>query len=137
MEWLGRSLVCDGAVVARPLDPTRLGDSDLREICLRMHVILETIEMPQCEGRLIPCDLFDAIDTLESMVLHGHPSPSGHSRPPRLAEWAGVIRAFGAYYCLAGCGPIAVDPAIYRELESRYNGAQQAERDAIPDRPRD
>jgi hypothetical protein len=64
MEWLGRPLVCDGAVVAGLLDPARLGDSDLRDICLRMHVILETVEMPRCEGWLIPRDLFDAIDTL-------------------------------------------------------------------------
>jgi hypothetical protein len=95
MEWLQRPLVCAGVAVAEPLDPARLVDSDLRGICLRMHAILETIEMSRCEGRLIPVALFDAIDTLESMVLHSHRSPAGHSRPPRLAEWLGVIRDFG------------------------------------------
>lgn len=123
MEWLARPLVCDGAVVAEPLDPARLADADLRDICLRMQVILETIEMPRCEGRLIPYNLFLDIDTLDSMVLHGHPSPYGHQSPPRLAEWAGVIREFGAYYGLAGHGPIAVDPTIYRKEAARYSGA--------------
>jgi hypothetical protein len=87
-----------------------------------MHVILETIERPRCEGRLMPGELFDAIDTLESMVLYGRPSPSGHSGLPRLAEWWGVVREFGEYYRLAGGGPIGVDPAIYREFAARYEG---------------
>jgi hypothetical protein len=109
-------------VVAEALDPAKLTDADLRSVCLRMHVILATIEMPRCEGRLLPVALFDAIDTLESMVLHGHPSPSGHSSPPRLAEWVGAVRAFGEHYQLSGHGPIAVDPAIYHEVAARYGG---------------
>jgi hypothetical protein len=117
MEWLARPLMCDGEVVGEPLDLTRLTDADLRTICLRMHVIFHTVEMPRGEERWMPVELFDAIDTLESIVLHGHP------RPPRLAEWVGVIREFGAHYHLAGCGPIAVDPAIYREVFARYSGA--------------
>ena len=109
MEWLARPLVCDGAVVAEALAPARLKDADLRAICLRMHAIFHTVEMPLAEERWMPVELFEAIDTLESVVLHGHPSP------PRLSEWAGVIRKFGAYYQLAGRGPIVVDPAIYHE----------------------
>jgi hypothetical protein len=85
-----------------------------------MHAILNTIEMPRCEGRLIPYNLFNDMDTLESMVLHGHSSPYGHSSPPCLAEWSGLIREFGEYYHLAGSGPIAVDSAIYREVAKRY-----------------
>jgi hypothetical protein len=92
-----------------------------------MHVILEIIETPRCEGRLIPRDLFDAIDTLESMVLHGHPSQSGHHSPPRLAEWGSVIRKFGEYYHLAGVGPITVDRTVYAEVAAQYRGAQHAE----------
>lgn len=117
VEWLARSLVCDGDVVAGPLDPSRLADSDLRNICLRMHVILETIEMPRCEGRLIPVALFDALDTLEGIVLHGNP------RPPRLAEWSGVVHEFGEYYQLAGSGHITVDSASYHKRAARYSGA--------------
>jgi hypothetical protein len=134
MEWLERPLVCDGAVVAGPLDQTRLADADLRGICLRMLTIFHTIEMPRAEERWMPVELFNAIDTLESMVLYGHPSPYGHSSPPRLAEWAGEIRQFGAHYQLAGRGPIAVDPAIYYEVATRYGEARQAEPGAAPDR---
>ena len=133
MEWIVRPMVCDGAVVAEPLDPARLTDADLRTICLRMHAILDTIEMPRCEGRLIPLGLFDDIDTLESMVVHGHPSPSGHTSPPRLAEWAEVVREFGTYYGLAGAGPIIVDPALFREVASRYSWAADAEPGAAVD----
>ena len=82
-----------------------------------MRVILGTIEMPRCEGRLIPVKLFDDIDRLESMVLHGQPSPT------RLAEWEAVIREFGAYYHLDGSEPIVVDPVIHREAAARYSGA--------------
>jgi hypothetical protein len=124
MDWLARPLACGDAVVAEPLDPARLTDTDLRGICLRMHAIFHTVEMPRAEERCMPVELFDAIDTLEGMVLHSRRSPAGHSSPPRLAEWAGVIRDFGAHYQLAGHGPIAVDPAIYREVVARYSGAE-------------
>jgi hypothetical protein len=129
MEWLARPLLCEGVVVAGPLDPARLVDADLRAVCFRMHVIFDTIEMPRCEGRLMPINLFDAIDTLESVVLHGHRGP------PRLAEWSGVIREFGGYYDLAGDGPIVVDPAIYREAAARYLRAPQAGPDVAPGAP--
>lgn len=134
MEWLRRPLLCDGAVVSGPLDPSRLVDEDLREICLRMHVILENVEMPRCEGRLMPVALFDSIDTLESMLLHNHPDPSGLSRPPRLTDWSGVIREFGQHYQLTGTAPITVDPASYREIAARYSRAAQGETNAPPDR---
>lgn len=123
MQWLTRPLKCGRKTVAVPLDPAALTDADLRDICLRMHVILETIEMPRCEGRLMPAKLFDQIDTLESMVLHGHPSPDGHRRPPCLAEWLNVIREFGEYYSLDGDGPISVTPTIYRKIAGQYSGA--------------
>jgi hypothetical protein len=119
-EWLARALICDGVIVQRPLAHDHLTDADLRGICLRMHAILDTIEMPRCEGRLIPYNLFNDIDTLESMLLHGHPSPYGHTFPPRLAEWSAAIREFGRYYLLDEIGPIVVDPEIYRELATRY-----------------
>jgi hypothetical protein len=125
MEWLARALVCDGAVVGEPLDPAHLTDADLRAICLRMHAVFHTVEMPLAEERRMPVQLFDAIDTLESMFLHGHLSPAGHSSPPRLADWAGVIREFGAHYHLNGRGPIAVDPTSYREVAARYGREQQ------------
>lgn len=108
MEWLTRPLVCDGAVVAESLDPAKLTDADLRSICLRMHALLATAEMPRCEGRHLPLGLFNAIDTLADRVLHPR------DEPPRLAEWAGVLREFGDYYGLVGTGPLTVDPACWR-----------------------
>jgi hypothetical protein len=47
VEWLSRPLVAAGVTVARPLDPDRLTDADLRGICLRMRAILDTVEMPR------------------------------------------------------------------------------------------
>lgn len=123
MQWLTRPLKCGRKIVAAPLDPAALTDADLRDICLRMRVILETIEMPRCEGRLMPYNLFLSIDTLESMVLHAHPSPYGEHSPPRLAEWMNLIREFGQYYSLDREGPIPVTPAIYRKIAAQYGGA--------------
>jgi hypothetical protein len=114
MSWLARPLVCDGKVVLDAFDPERLTDADLRDVCLRMHLILGTIEMPRCEERLLPVAIFDRMDTLESMVLHGH---GGY---PRLSEWSDLISEFGEYYGLEGQGPITVVPAIYREVGARF-----------------
>jgi hypothetical protein len=113
MSWLVRPLTCDGRTVLGPLAPARLGDADLKDICLRMHAILRTIEMSRCEGRLLPRDIFDRMDTLESLVLHGP--------RPRLLDWSGLIAEFGEYYRLAGAGPIPVDPAGFTELRARYS----------------
>jgi hypothetical protein len=84
-----------------------------------MEAILETVERPQCEGRLTPSRLFDAIDTLGSM-LEGHPSPAGHRSPPQLADWKDVICEFGRYYQLSGAGPICVDATAWKEISQRY-----------------
>lgn len=110
-------------IVQSGLDLTKLTNVDLRNICLQMHVILDTIETPRCEGRLIPFDLFNDIDTLESMVLYGHASPCGHCSPPNLDQWLSVICQFGSYYQLSGTGPINVDCEIYTDVMTRYNKA--------------
>lgn len=122
MEWLLRPLVADGVEAAGPLDPALLTDADLRSVCARMHAILETIEMPRCEGRLIPAPLFDAIDTLECRLRH--PAP----RLPRLAEWAETIREFGAYYGLGGTGPIVVEAPYWRAAVARSGAEAEARR---------
>ena len=109
MEWLARPLVSDGIVVVGPLDPARLTDADLLPIGLRMHAILDTVEMPRCEGRLIPAKLFDAMDELTDSLRHPR------SSPPSLAEWLAVAREFGEYYGLAGAGPITVSPVYWRQ----------------------
>lgn len=127
MEWLARPMVADGLVVAGPLDPSRLSDADLLSICLRMHAILDSVEMPRCEGRLIPTALFDAIDTLASQLRHPGPSP------PLLSEWAAVIREFGAHYGLSGTGPIAVEPSYWSAAVSRVVAGRDAEPGATAD----
>ncbi len=133
MEWLARPIVANGVVVAGPLDPARLTDADLRSICVRMHAILDTVDMPRCEGRLIPTKLFDAIDTLQSMVVNGLPSPTGQPTQPRLAEWADTVREFGVYYGLAGARPIAVDLEYWRAALAWLGAAQDAEPRAAGD----
>ena len=85
MHWLARPLAYSDQVFLPPIDPDALSDSDLRVICLRMTVILDTIESRRCEGRLLPTKLFDQIDTLESMVLHGH------GGAPRLSDWETLL----------------------------------------------
>lgn len=114
MEWLARPLLADSVVVAEPLDPIRITDDDLKAICLRMSAILDTIERPRCEGRLLPVKLFDAIDTLTSDLQ------SSGDHPPRLTNWAETIREFGEYYALTESGPILVDPVYWREANMRF-----------------
>ena len=111
-SWLTRPLTCGRTMVLAPLDLAQLSDADLRDICLRMHAILDTIEMPRCEGRLIPRDIFDKMDTLESDVLHGP--------KPKLSDWMDLIAEFGSYYGLEGTGPIPVDLDLFEKLQSRY-----------------
>lgn len=123
LGWLTRPVVCDGIAVADPLESARLTDADLRSICFRLQLIFHTVEMRIAEERLMPIDIFDDMDTLDGMVLHGQRSPSGHSSPPRLSEWIALIRRFGSYYQLAGRGPIVVDPAIYARQAARYGGS--------------
>jgi hypothetical protein len=84
-----------------------------------MQLIFHTVEMRIAEERLMPIDIFDDMDTLDGMVLHGQHSPSGHSSPPRLSEWLALIRRFGNYYRLDG--PIVVAPTIYAQQAARYN----------------
>jgi hypothetical protein len=126
--WLARPLACDGAVVLPGLDPTQLTSSDLRTICLRMSVILNTIENQICEGRHLPLDLFNDIDDLQDLVHHGHRDADGRTRPPRLGEWVDLIRRFGEHYRdrLGESGPIAVDPDVYREEANLFQ--RRAER---------
>ncbi|WP_439629895.1 hypothetical protein [Gemmata sp.] len=116
VQWLARPLACDGAVVLPGLDLARLRSSDLRTICLRMSVILGTIEDQIGGGRFMPLDLSYPIDDLSSLVFHGHREPDGRVRPPRLGEWVDLIRRFGEHYRrrLGESGPIAVDPDVYR-----------------------
>src|SRR5437870_1908869 len=70
VTWLRAPLICDGQTVRPGLLPNALSDNDLPDICVRMHLILDTIEFERCEGRLINLDIFEPIDTLESDLRH-------------------------------------------------------------------
>lgn len=124
MDWLARPLAADGVMVAEPLDPSRLADGDLQSICQRMHAILNTVEMLRCEGRLLPVELFDAIDTLADRMRHGP--------LPRLEEWSSVISDFGSHYGLNESGPINVE-AVCWEQAITLVGALEGERNSAPD----
>src|SRR5262245_27801684 len=113
LSWLARPLTCGRATALAPLDLARLCDDDLKDISLRMETIMETIEMPRCEGRLIPRGIFDQMCTLEDRIFDGP--------KPRLSDWLGLIARFGEYYHLGGCGPIPVDFAIFEEYWARYS----------------
>jgi hypothetical protein len=99
-DWLASSLVCEGRVIRPSMDPGKLVSDDLADICLRMHLILDTIEFGRCEGRLINLDVFEAIDTLFSNLLY---KDTNHLR-----DWQDCIERFGDYYQLAGKRTIEV-----------------------------
>src|SRR5262249_37867215 len=124
LDWLARPLVADGVVVADALDPARLMDANLPQICLRMMAILDTIEMPRAEGRLMPIELFNGIDTLAARLQHPK------SKPPRPTEWESLVRGFGEYYDLTGTGPIKVDAALWHAAVSRLGVVAEKRQDA-------
>lgn len=99
-EWLKSPLICNGRVVRPALSPDALSDSDLPDICLRMHLVLDTIEFARCEGRLINMDIFDPIDTLECELRH--------SQDNHLSDWLDTIARFADYYQLDGSTPIEI-----------------------------
>jgi hypothetical protein len=93
-NWLASTVFCVGQVIRPPLNLDNLSDKDLSDICLRMHLILDSIEFTRCEGRLINLDIFDPIDTLYSDLLHKEIN--------RLCDWKNCIIKFGEYYNLDG-----------------------------------
>lgn len=104
-SWLSRPLACGNEIVLDGLDPGRLTGADLETICDRMWVILDTLEMPRCEGRWIPLEIFNDLEELEDQVYKGNVN---------LSEWSGLIARFGEYYQLTGSGPIPVTKEFYQ-----------------------
>ena len=107
LEWLRSPLICNGRVVRPALQPESVTDADLPDICLRMQLILATIEDDRCEGRLIDVSIFDPIDTMESGLRF--------EKENYLADWCETIRRFAEYYNLDGKGPIEVSPKVIDE----------------------
>lgn len=94
IDWLAASLTSEGRVIRPALTLSKLTSKDLPDICLRMHLILDSIEFTRCEGRLINLEIFEPIDTLYSDLLH---KDSNH-----LGDWMDCIERFGEYYELSG-----------------------------------
>jgi len=65
-----------------------------------MHLILDTIEFPRCEGRLINRDIFVSIDIMDSDIQH--------NKDVQLSDWQDTIEQFGEYYQLDGNIPIEI-----------------------------
>lgn len=106
IDWLAASLVSEGRVIRPALNLSNLTSEDLPEICLRMHLILDSIEFTRCEGRLINLDVFEPIDTLYSDLLHKDTN--------ELSDWKDFIERFGDYYELSGRDVIEVSPRAVR-----------------------
>ncbi|ADG66105.1 hypothetical protein Plim_0253 [Planctopirus limnophila DSM 3776] len=102
IDWLAASLVSKGRLVRPPLNPSKLTSEHLPDICLRMHLILDSIEFTRCEGRLINLEVFEPIDKLYSDLLH---KTTNH-----LGDWMDCIERFGDYYELSGRDVIEVSP---------------------------
>ena len=95
LSWLATSITCGDVVVLDPLDPLDLeclSDAELPHICLRMHLILDSIEYTAFEGRMINVDVFDPMDRLASDLVHKARNSFGDS--------AAFISEFGHYYRL-------------------------------------
>lgn len=105
-------MVSEGRVIRPALNPSQLTSEDLPDICLRMHLILDSIEFTRCEGRLINLDIFQPIETLYSDLLHKHTI--------ELSDWKDCIERFGDYYELAGRDVIEVSPRSVRNQSPMF-----------------
>lgn len=113
LDWLASNLVCEGRVIRPPMNPGKLVSEDLPDICLRMHLILDTIEFSRCEGRLVSVDIFDPIDTLYSDLLN---KDTNH-----LSDWQDCIERFGDFYKLEGKQTIEVSARAVRNYSHMFD----------------
>ncbi|MFN3151328.1 hypothetical protein [Bremerella sp.] len=109
-SWLTAEITCEGRIIRPSLDVAALADKDLPDACLRMHLILESIEFARCEGRWINREIFDPIDTLYSQLLH--------NEEIALSDWQAFIERFGEYYQLRGKKTIEVSAHSVNEMSS-------------------
>lgn len=92
IHWLELPIHCSGRPIRPPMREDQIDDLTLSEICLRMHLILDSIEHERAEGRLMNVSIFDAIDSLHSNLVQGHSL--------WLGDWREMILHFGEYYGL-------------------------------------
>lgn len=92
IPWLRLPIHCNGRLIRPPMPHDQIDDVALFEICLRMHLIMDSVEYERAEGRLMNVSIFDSIDSLHDQLAHG--------RSPRLHDWHEMILHFGEYYQL-------------------------------------
>ncbi len=95
------------------MSPDLINDAALPEICLRMHLILDSIEYERAEGRLMNLNIFESIDSLHSNLVH---LPVN-----RLEDWQDSIMRFGEYYRLSPHVPIEVTARAVQGIRPMAN----------------
>ncbi|MEM7011169.1 MAG: hypothetical protein AAF585_06765 [Verrucomicrobiota bacterium] len=94
------------------MNPKLLSDADLTEICFRMHVIFDDVDY--AEGRWIPLEIFEPIDTLRSAVRH-------RPNETKLADWTELISDFGSHYDLNAVKEIQVSRESFEANSKLFN----------------
>lgn len=125
LAWLAIPVTCEGKVICPPLDLRKLSDADLPSICLRMHLIHDTIEFAHCEGRWMNLEIFGALESLYDAVRFREPS--------QLADWVQWIERLDERYGLDDKSTIEItrlaiveNASMFAELNFPYPFADDA-----------
>ncbi len=108
-RWIEVPVVCNGRVLRPVLAVESVTDEDLADLCIRMNLILDSIEYERCEGRLINLDIFDPVTSLLDELRS--------DRDVQLKDWIETINTFGEYYQLESMNVIAVTPRAVANIE--------------------
>lgn len=108
-RWIEVPVVCNGRVLRPVLAVESVTDKDLADLCIRMNLILDSIEYERCEGRLINLDIFDPVTSLLDELRS--------DRDVQLKDWIETINTFGEYYQLEGMSVIEVTPRAVANIE--------------------
>ncbi len=108
-RWIEVPVVCNGRVLRPVLAVESVTDKDLADFCIRMNLILDSIEYERCEGRLINLDIFDPVTSLLDELRS--------DRDVQLKDWIGTINTFGEYYQLESMNVIEVAPRAVANIE--------------------
>lgn len=108
-RWIEVPVVCNGRVLRPVLAVESVTDKDLADLCIRMNLILDSIEYERCEGRLINLDIFDPVTSLLDELRS--------DRDVQLKDWIETINTFGEYYQLESMNVIEVTPRAVANIE--------------------
>ncbi|MFI4847720.1 MAG: hypothetical protein ACIAZJ_01360 [Gimesia chilikensis] len=108
-RWIEAMVTCNGRVLRPALRVDLVSDSDLPDLCIRMNLILDSIEYERCEGRLINLDIFDPVTSLLDELRS--------DREVQLKDWIETINTFGEYYQLESMNVIEVTPRAVANIE--------------------